>query len=791
MNKKNNLLLKKDDYIGIFVCIVIVSLLFLPTINRPWLAYDERMIYDSVLFSVQNSFSDIFELVGKVGTGINVFSSNSLYTSNYLIRFCPLGLIRNLFVSFFLKKSPLLYHLLNLSFHLINTILVYLILRRVTLVKKINNFLVILCTLIWACHPTIVEAVMLSTNFGATISYTFSFLLIFEFLINREKSESLLRVIFIPFLYLIPMLTNEYIFTLPFIIFIISFYLNFQTNSLRKAIKISTSESKPYFLGMFLYLISVVLFASIKVVKPPIYNPLALLLEQTFWLSPQIIIHFIKLIFFPTALSIDQSLLLKLGRSLFDPYAVFSLIAFLSSLILPLLLLRKSKRFSPLFLITWSFFFAILPFSHLISPSYLLAAERYLYFPIAVILISIFLSIENIKTQKLTTILTCLLFVICISKSYIRTLDWKDNFSFVNSTYKITNDNFIKAVKLYTLSEPISTTQIDQNTRSKEYFVKVLDLLQLAKQETLLEKKRFQKRLPLILKSYGLDYDSKLSKIAFLEASIRCLNLWENPDIGITILNPFIKRLHNLDPRAIEVYTDWLVAKDQLAEAKSILLKANKAYPHISSILIPLFNISVKQNDSKSANEYIEEALKFYPLDLRVLGKAIVLFKYQRNHLRAGRLAYTYGLLSGSTTAYKQALSSFVEIGDYRTANKIANKLLKLFPNDPESLFYISKYYYGKNDFNNALLILQNAYQLSLSSPSNPKLIFDIGYNLAKLQVTLNSEGIAKLTLKDLEKLAGNDPTSLVKIARLYKKLGLKEELDNCKKKILALSKRK
>lgn len=774
----------------VLICLFIIAVLFIPTLNRPWLIYDERIIYDNFYFPLPSSFSEMFELINRVGSNFNILSSNSMYTSNFIIRACPLTFILYEFTSFIFKKSPVLFHLLSLSLHLINTCLFYLILKTCL---RTNKFLMIILTLIWAVHPIMTESVLLTTNFGATFSYMFFFGFLLDFLINRQKNNSIIRQIIIPIIYLIPLFTNEYIITLPLTFFIISFYETYKTNSFKKALSKTLEETRPYFIGLIIYLFFFLFKLNFRIVNSTIENQFIVLIERIFWLAPQIFFHHVKLVFFPKLLSIDQSLFVTLGKTIFSPYSIFCILFLFSWLFIPLLLFISKRKFANLFLISWAFFLALLPFLHILAPTYLLAAERYLYCPLALLILGIAKILADKVDQKpipAISILLSFILVFCFIRSYVRTLDWKENFTFLSSTLKVTKDPLLKATKLFMIAETASLFDRTQPQISQKYFLSTIDFLNNAKKEILLLKSKYEKNLPLVIKSYGLDYDSALAKIAFLEVTTRCLKLNEDYKVGLNILKPYMKSPQKLDPRIFEFYTSWLILDKKIVEAKTILEKANSIYPHISSILIPLYDIATKYDKDKvQAEKYLSEALKFYPVDISILGKAILFYQEQKNYLVAARYAYLYGLITQSKIAYGQALANYLDAERPKDAKKVVNKLIQIAPNDPESLYYISKYYYKINDKEKAISVLTTAYSLSLQSDTNTKLTFDTGHTLAKLYHLSGKNEQAIPLAKNIFIYTGNNSESLIKLAKLYKSLGLTEDFNHCVNKLQSLGK--
>ena len=299
-----------------------VFLIFFHTLNHPWIFYDEGTIYEETAVPIPGSFNEIFQIISSFGLSNNLSSSNYLYSSNTVTRANIFGAPFLLILGFFLKKNALLYHSLNLFLHLANTTLVYLILRKIAFEYSFfSRPIIVLSTLLWAIHPTQAESVLLTTNIGATLSYFVFFILFYDFLKNKEENKTYLRKIILPICFLIPMLLNEYIIMLPIILFIYSLIENCRLQIFTNAIKKTWEETLPYLAGLFIYSIYF-LFSSYKFAQVTTSNSFLLNIERIFWLSPQIFVHYLKLISFPAVLSVDQTSFVKLGKSLLDPYSI-------------------------------------------------------------------------------------------------------------------------------------------------------------------------------------------------------------------------------------------------------------------------------------------------------------------------------------------------------------------------------------------------------------------------------------------------------------------------------------
>ncbi len=791
MNSKS----KKNIDINLIICIVAVLLLFLPTINRPWLIYDERIIADGIYFPKANSFFEIFEILKTFGLNFSVLSSNTMYSSNYIVRTCPLGLFMGMILTFFFGREPLFYHLFNIGFHLLNTLIVFFTVKLFISKNKTTslNLLLILLTLLWALHPAMIEPVLLSINFGALFSYCFFFIFFLDFLKNKEKNNSLIRQLLIPILFIIPMLTNEYIVTLPLILFIYSFAETYKTNNFKSSILISLNHTKPYVIGLLIYIFYFLFISHYTISQVENSSTIVLFLERVFWLCPQIFFHIVKLICFPLKLSIDQGIFVHLGYSIFDPYSIFCFLFLSAWLFIPLILFLSTKKFSNIFFLSWGFFFALLPFLHVLMPSYTLTAERYLYAPLAMLIFGLgkIINDSNKTHNKYTTstiIVLSIVLIICFTRSFFRTLDWKDNYSFINSTYKTSNSSFFKAVRLGMLGKAISILEPHKQGEIQKYFQDTLKLLEVAKQEALEQKLNYQDSLPQIIKSYGLDYESLLRKIAFLEASSRCLELKENYKVGLRILEPYIQNLQIVDPRITELYTHFLLLDNRHAEAKEILLKTNSIYPQTPFILMALVDLFLKyEHDFISAEKYLLEGLKSLPYDKDILLKTLSFYQGYKDPLVTAKYASLYGLRTQSKPAYEQALSIYINTNDLKSAKNIVDKLLRLDSKDPEILYFVSRYFYKIKDYEKTLNYLTNGYENSKALKANPNVTFEIGYTLAKCLLLSGKPDNAASISKEILSFA-TDLESLHKVNQLYIKLGLKDYSEYSKNKINLLN---
>ena len=368
--------------------IVIIFLFFLHTLAYPWRHFDEQIIYNETLLPIPVSFSQIIEFVTNFGLNNYIEASNPFYTTVSNMRCAPFGALFFFFIFWFFQKSAFTYHLFSLFIHLLNSFLCFLILNKTSLkIFKSNHSsnltrlsLVTILSLLWALHPANIETILLATNCGALVTYLFCLLFIFYFTSNNS---SLKNRIFLSLIYFIPLLLNEYSITLPFILltylYATSIFYN-DSNSPKETFIKLTKRISPLFLTLILFTIYFLSLTNLRIFQD---KSLSLSMERIFWLSPQIFLHLIKLIIFPLHLTIDQSTLVKIANTLFEPYPIFcSLFMFglLGYSIFSLTNLKQRGNFF-FFILFIPFFLSLFPFLHIISPLYNLASERYLYFP--------------------------------------------------------------------------------------------------------------------------------------------------------------------------------------------------------------------------------------------------------------------------------------------------------------------------------------------------------------------------------------------------------------------------
>lgn len=682
----------KTNHLFAFINCLIVFLFFAHTLNFSWKHFDEQIIYNETLFPIPVTFLQISEFLKYFGFRNYIEASNPFYTNIANLRNTPVVL--NLFLLWLFKKSAFNYHLFMLIIHTINTFFCFQILNKISSYldnkeSKIKLLLVSLLTLIWALHPTNIESILLPTNFGALITYSFC-LFILYFYVNLDlkilKKILLSDSIILFILYLIPLLLNEYSVTLQIILFLYLF-----STSLFFKIKHDFKEALFYSFRLttpltFALLVFIINFLTLPRISVPEQNDLLVILERIFWLSPQIFFHFMKLIFSPVHLSLDQGTFVKLSNTIFAPYAILCFL-FLFGLIfisfLSLVFIRKKWCFY-FFVSFVPFILSLLPFLHIVSPIYNLTSERYFYFPTFFLIFGISHVLFDVISAKgkswhiSTGIIISLVFCLFSTRSYFRSLDWKDSINLFSSAFKEAKTDLIRALRLEMLGGVLISVNTNEELRNKGYSYIIHGQNMLEETLKKLKEEKETNNIPVVLKIYGLTHRTTLAKTAYL-LSFTKLGLENNFKESYEILKPYMDDLLIFDTQILNYYLDLCFATNNLDNAEEILNEAIKT--KISpGLLIANAKIQInKYNNPDMAEKYLKKAFKYFPYDHSVLESLKSFYKLANKENEYAFYSYLHGLRTHSIASLEDAYTVFSKLNNEKMANKALKniKLLK------------------------------------------------------------------------------------------------------------------
>ncbi len=688
---------KLIDKTLVFISITTLSvfLFYFHTLFYGVKAFDELAIFKETYLPICFNIKEVFELISLLGIHQHFESSNMLYSNISSIRCNPFGNLLQLCIQCLFQKNLFYYHIYSLIIHLINSAIVFLILKSISLLfskdsdNKTRLCFVSILTLLWSLHPANVESVLLTTNANIVLGHglsLYTFYIFLKLVLNEEQSKnSGLNLIILFIVFLFALLIAEFHFMLPFILFSYGATINiyFKNQSIQKSLKRSFILALPAFIAISVF--AVVLFISNTKLNFQNNFPPTVILERVFWLSPQVLFHFIKLLLFPVKLSVDQTLLVKIGTSLFDPYAIFCICLIFTLLVFSIISLAKiNNRFPFFFIIFFFLLLSLFPFSQVAVPVYNLASERYLYFPSFIFIFGlshcIFFIISKYMNNKkiiyLISISTLSILIIYSIRGYIRTLDWKDNLTLYSSAASTTENPLFKAYRYRSLTKNIFSQYPEREVEPKFQNLAIQDL----RKAIILYKKRtrtIQPSVPEIVKVYGLDPQTLLVKSGYLLAQSD-FTMNTDPKSALKIMEPYTKDLSILDTSALTFYASLLYYNNKADESEYVLKKAYELRPYSTRVIFSLCDlIYIKYGDLKTIEDYCLKAFKYYPYDSYTLYALANTYKLMHNHERYAYYSYIYGLRNHSVEALKTAHNEYLIINDRQKAEKVEKELQK------------------------------------------------------------------------------------------------------------------
>ncbi len=693
----------KINKITLVYCLAIsfvVFAFFVHTLNYQWRYYDENIIFQETLQPIPHTFNEIFEFISAFGVINYTESANAFYSDIANIRGTPLNTVFNFFVFWLFQKSAFKYHSFSLMLHILNSCLLFLIM--INLHKRFSKeqsdqtqyksyIICSLLTILWAMHPVNVESVLLVINFGALITY-FSCLSFLWYFLRLKQSLLLHQSILILLFYLFPLFLNEYSITLPLIVFMYLFSISVFSNktlTYKEAFRSSLAQTLPLIIGGVIYTIYFLLTPKIKIQEP---NNILLALERVLWLSPQIFLHNLKLIFIPVKLSIDQCMLVIFSKSIFAPYAIFCFCVFFGFVILSiysLLKLRQVKGYIASVILI-PFFLSLLPFLQILSPVYCLASERYLYLPLGLLIIGlsqILFSIKSSTRSHITIFIIMVSVLLCYStRAYIRTLDWKDSISLLESAIHTAPNNLFKGLRAQMISGAIKLMDEYKNKdKSRTYNIKAISYLKKAIKEFKAQSNNYENSYPLILKSYGLSPKTYFLKSGILLAfSIN--ELEQNPRKTYAILSKYINNLRVIDTNTLDFSYRILFINKRIDEAEKLLEKSLQQNRASSILYVTLSDLyEYKYNDLISSEKYLLKSFKYFPYDIFTLYGLKRYYQKINNAQKFALFSYLYGLRTHDINSLQEATIINMALRQNKQAKKILTKLLNDFPQNEET----------------------------------------------------------------------------------------------------------
>jgi len=563
--------------------------------------------------------------------------------------------------------SSFYYHLSNVLFHCINSILVFFLCLCLSLKKNAA----LIASIIFSIHPVHTEAVSNASNITEEICFFFEIMALLIIFSNIKLKYYLFSLAFI-----FSLLTKENAIILPFLVIGIYYYLSsipkkensFEINYFKVALTLIIPIVF-YFATRYIIIGSFIKNPFLQFI--PLDNPIIEAnLKERIYTSSYIFWKYFSLTVYPAKLCADYS---YNSISIIKDYsdsrfiiAAFFLLGFGSSIFS----LIKRRRYIEI-LGLYIFSIGLLPFNNVIFIGGALIAERFLYLPslgICIIFGTIFdniLKISNKKSFLLASILLFFIGTILIYSTILRNQIWRNDLTLFKDVLK----KFPRNAKA-NYNVGAIYLQENKNEEAKGYFKNAISI-------------------------YPSYYEAYLA-LAKIYIKERQYNL----------------AIENCK-KAIEVRPNFAEPYNLLA---AIYLETGKVEE--------IDNLNIKNESKEILNFYIKYNLGLYYFNLKEWEKsenyflqAIDLFDYDETHYYLGIIYINANILD---KAFKEFIKCqnlynkhpdilkylsllYIRRLDFENSKEIAMKYVKEFPEDAEGYAIVARNYLsGYKDYENA-----------------------------------------------------------------------------------------
>lgn len=434
----------KMKWIMVGILIILPFLVYLNCLHNDFVFDDIPLISQNQGIKGLNKLPFIFGLKEKIGSYRPVRMAS--YALDYFINQHLWSRLKGLvgrYDGYDEGLNPFGYHFSNLVYHIITVLLVFLVVNALTA----NSLVAFLAALLFSVHPVHTESVAYISGRRDILSTLFYLLGFYFFIRYRASSKWKYSVLFL-LCYLLALGSKEMAVTLPLLCFCYDIVRYLQVDiaerrpssfkSIFRALKKVVITYRYFYLMFF---IAAVGFTYYKVwVKSPsqrhsFYGENIYLHFLTVF---KVIIHYLKLMFYPINLTADYSYNgFPLVSSPFEP-ATFATV-----LILVFILYGLGRLFTTFPLLSFGviwWFLTILPVCH-IFPHHELLAEHYLYLPSVGFFLCVALiitrGVEISKWRVVTSLSLCAVVALFSVRTVYRNQDWKNGTTLWEKTVKV------------------------------------------------------------------------------------------------------------------------------------------------------------------------------------------------------------------------------------------------------------------------------------------------------------------------------------------------------------------
>ena len=359
-------------------------------------------VWDDIIFIIANPQVHQFNLATLFGP--NLFNDAAYYR--------PLAAVYFAFLFTLFGQIAFLYHLFQLIFHILTTILVFLFIG-----KFINKQFALLLSLLFLVHPINVESVSYIASTGNILFVLFG---LGSLLILFKKDQTTLHGILLCLFLLISLLIKETGGL--FILLILLYCFFFKSEEIKRISFLLLSTTVVYLLIRFL--IGQVYINKEEFVQVPI---LKLSFIERVMHIPQVLFYYIKTFFFPQILLIDQQwIITKFDFHTFYLPLILDLVFFASIILLGWYLYKKKKQIMKLYTFFCVWFVIGMGFHLQLFPLDMTVADRWFYFPFIGLLGLLGVASLSLQKHIRNWVIIFLIIVICFLslRTMVRNTNW-------------------------------------------------------------------------------------------------------------------------------------------------------------------------------------------------------------------------------------------------------------------------------------------------------------------------------------------------------------------------------
>lgn len=636
--------------------------------------FDDHLLIESNpnITSIKNIYSIAFEPV-KVQ---DIQSSPETTIRGLMYR--PVSYIMFYLIGKFFSVTPFSFHLFNLIFHCLNSVLIYLMCIRLSFSSKSALF----TAAIFAVHPVHTESVASAMSMPEEYMFFFG-IMSFLFITSNIKWNYVIASVM--FLAALLAKENAVIFIFVYIGLIAYLHITSHLEHKRYLPKIAAVLLVPLIIYFAMrYHVTGALLRGPAGSQLSLDNPL---LQAPFTIrmltSIYIIWKYLALCLCPVNLSADYSFgSIAPVSSASDPRFIFSVITLV--IVLILFIFSGIKKRWPEMLGLYIFFISLLPVSNILFVGSAMMAERYLYLPsLGVCIILGYLAGACADSQKkylsvaaYATVL--LLIVIMIGLSMTRNKAWKDDAALFSSVLHVYPHNLKALNNLAAV-----------HFRNGEY----ARAIPLYEQVIKMNPKHYLGHLRIVLSYYNLKQINN----------------------AIQTCQKAVKNF----PRSDELYEILAELYEKTGNNKQALLTLKEGIIYIPDSYVLYFRIGEYffiNNDCKSAQDYFMNSLSIHDASNPHYYLAKCYYIQGKAKDALVEFSKSLGALQQHPDIMKYIVRINVENDSYAKAEKAAMDYIREFPQNAEAYASAAELYWrANNDFQLAHQYMQKALSLDSS----------------------------------------------------------------------------